>query len=557
MDQLSSLGSFGVSFDIQHYEEASLEEEIRRGAAIVQTFFQGKFAEANEATRQFYGKTLYDTYLATVFLFIKTMFSFDPVHVTQCLESFKTSIAIALLIRKALAPGWIDWLQSKWNASTTIQCDADKITKLNPNLLGHSELVLAEAYFLRAAMMVATDDSGGWQLMIKEAFHLRQSFVFYSKEHAEVDKEYAAGVQLGLGFFSTLFSLLPPRLGKLFEIFGYYEPVDGTSLFMQAAKTRDTARSMFCEALVMLVDLSVRPMLEGNELFMQRLDNSVSQQVLASCLQKYPASVITKYFKARMAFLHRNISEAAEEHRRSMEVGVCWFPFRNITCWELIHCACARFEWNQAAKYAAILANESRWSKSFFTYAHGIFEWADVGALGSDIRALLLQVPEKAKRVAGQSIPHEKFAGRRVKELREDQLTVLKYELILLFDLFLFLDEKCLSLMKSEVDAFLQNSPTVADSVTAHLLLGLAYKTEHDLAKALTHFREAIHQKNSATSDWYAIPMVYCEAAQCSTNMKHAKKYYEKSFDYPENVLLRRLIMKRQAMCRYKLKLSK
>lgn len=557
MDQVSSLGSFNASFDIQHYEEASLEDEIRRGTANVQTFFQGRFSEANEATQEFYGRTLYDTYLATVFLFIKTMFSFDPAHIAQCLESFKTSIAIALLIRKTLAPGWIDWLQSRLSASAPIQCNVDAIARLNPSLLGHSELVLAEAYFLRAALMVATDDSGGWQLMVKEAFHLRQSFTFYSKEHAEFDDEYAAGVYLGLGFFSTLFSLLPPRLGRLFEIFGYYEPVDGISLFMKAVEKRGTARSMFCEALVMLVDLSVRPMLEGNELLMQKLDNSVSQQILESCLQAYPASIITKYFKARMAFLRQNISEAAEEHRRSMEVRVCWFPFRNITCWELIHCACARFEWSQAAKYAAILATESRWSKSFFAYAHGIFWWAEVGALSDAMRTLLLQVPEKAKRIAGQSIPHEKLAGRRVNELREDQLTVLKYEFIILFDLFPFLDEACLSLMKSEMAAFLQHSPAVGDYVTAHLMLGLAYKTEHNLASALTHFREAIRQKSSVTSDWYAVPMACCEAAQCCTNRRHARKYYEKSFDYPDNVLMRRLIMKRQAMCRHKLELSK
>ena len=82
-----------------------------------------------------------------------------------------------------------------------------------------------------------------------------------------MDVEYIGGVQLGLGFFASLFAFLPPRIAKIFEILGYYEAESGMTHFMkEAVNGPRCARAVFCEAIVMMVRLSIRPLLMGNEL---------------------------------------------------------------------------------------------------------------------------------------------------------------------------------------------------------------------------------------------------------------------------------------------------
>lgn len=44
-----------------------------------------------------------------------------------------------------------------------------------------------------------------WERMIAEVLHMRQSYQSYSQDHGNtMDAEYAARVQLGLGFFAFL-----------------------------------------------------------------------------------------------------------------------------------------------------------------------------------------------------------------------------------------------------------------------------------------------------------------------------------------------------------------
>ena len=91
------------------------------------------------------------------------------------------------------------------------------------------------------------------------------------------------------------------------------------------------------------------------------------------------------------------------------------------------------------------------------------------------------------------------------------------------------------------------------DYLSAALLRGLALKQRGRCDDALHVFEEATEMHGNTTSHhWYALPMVYAEAATMMAlkDKKKARHCARLAGNYSEDVLLRRLIMKRQEMCR-------
>ena len=384
---------------VKYYEQNSFEEELVRGTANVYTFFDGEYETAYVNTRLHYGKALYDTYLATIFLFIRAMLSFDPVDIRECLKGFELSIAMARSIKQSISQGWFEWYANGNGA-------AQRIRDKEPKLLRHADLVTAEALLFRAALLVGTDERGGWQLLVTEVLHLRQSYQFYSQKHTEevLDAEYAAGVQLGLGFFASLFAFLPPRIAKIFEILGYYEAEPSMSHFMRAVNGPRCARAVFCEAIVMMLRLSIKPLLMGNELIKMEHDTFVeARRVLANAMEAYPKSTITDYFLGRLHFLEGNLEESKEVHLKVIATVDNWLPIRNVALWEALQLACAEFDWKSAAHHSMSLAGSSRWSPAFFAYAQGVFEWASGRSDFEATWEVLQTVPGAMKRIAGNN----------------------------------------------------------------------------------------------------------------------------------------------------------
>src|ERR1700722_6572327 len=110
MEGRSSTSLMTDNIDIlSHYEDECFEEELVRGTANVRAFFSGDYARAYARTRQHHGQTLYDTYLGTIFLFIKAILSFDPLDIQECLKGFEESVEMARRIKHSISPSWFTW----------------------------------------------------------------------------------------------------------------------------------------------------------------------------------------------------------------------------------------------------------------------------------------------------------------------------------------------------------------------------------------------------------------------------------------------------------------
>ena len=208
-------------------------------------------------------------------------------------------------------------------------------------------------------VLVGTDERGGWQLLVTEVLHLRQSYQFYSREHAgALDAEYAAGVQLGLGFFASLFAFLPPRIAKIFEILGYYEAEPGMTHFMRAVNGPRCARAMFCEAIVMMLRLSIEPLLMGNELAnkMEHDTMEVQEEFWRVPWRRIQSVRLqTIFWEDRYTFWREISRQSKTVHLEIIKTVDDWLPIRNVAFWEALQLACAEFDWESAAHHCGVL----------------------------------------------------------------------------------------------------------------------------------------------------------------------------------------------------------
>jgi hypothetical protein len=91
------------------------------------------------------------------------------------------------------------------------------------------------------------------------------------------------------------------------------------------------------------------------------------------------------------------------------------------------------------------------------------------------------------------------------------------------------------------------------DYLSAALLRGLALEQRGRCEDALHVFEEATEMHGKTTSHhWYALSMMYAETATMMAlkDKKKARHCARLAGNYSDDVLLRRLVMKRQEMCR-------
>ena len=97
-----------------------------------------------------------------------------------------------------------------------------------------------------------------------------------------------------------------------------------------------------------------------------------------------------------------------------------WPQFQHVGCWELFWSACYRCLWSEALTYADRLLLESRWSPCLYAYLKAalycqLSEQLTAEQLAEQLE-LMGQVPKLKQRIAGKSIPMEKFAIKKAEK---------------------------------------------------------------------------------------------------------------------------------------------
>lgn len=141
------------------------------------------------------------------------------------------------------------------------------------------------------------------------------------------------------------------------------------------------------------------------------------EQVLDQELSLYPNGVWFLFFKGRLELTRGHLEKCIDWYIKSWKSQSVWPQFHHLCYWELMWAHCMMQQWSKAATYANMLANESNWSRTIYLYQKAVIlimqkpsQWSEEKQM---IDNLMMQVPTHKQRIAGKSIPMEKFVIKR------------------------------------------------------------------------------------------------------------------------------------------------
>lgn len=176
------------------------------------------------------------------------------------------------------------------------------------------------------------------------------------------------------------------------------------------------------------------------------VDLRLCKKILDEKVQQYPEGIFFRFFKGRFHLIQGEICEATKWYKLACESE--WPQFHHFCYWELIWCYQFSQDWWSAAHFADLLLKESRWSKTFYTYLKGAIMCMVQEDLTEEQRReqieLMTNVPKWKQRIAGKSIPMEKFAIAKAKLFLDqgNHLTLPTLELIYMWNGFRILGTK-------------------------------------------------------------------------------------------------------------------
>jgi len=113
-----------------------------------------------------------------------------------------------------------------------------------------------------------------------------------------------------------------------------------------------------------------------------------------------------------------NLDEALKWYKRSWKSQSVWTQFHHICYWEMSWVNSLKLDWREAILFASYLVEDSKWSRTMYSYQKAsLLLMLDTKELTTSekrtIEQLFHDVPHYKQRIAGKSLPMEKFACKR------------------------------------------------------------------------------------------------------------------------------------------------
>ena len=154
------------------------------------------------------------------------------------------------------------------------------------------------------------------------------------------------------------------------------------------------------------------------------------------------------FFKGRLELTRGNFEKSIEWYNRSWNSQDLWPQFHHICFWELMWAHCSLQQWNQAATFVDNMANESNWSRTVCLYQKAAILLMQNPPSSSEeketIDILMTRVPKYKQRVAGKSLPMEKFVIKKTERYfaQKKNLVLPVFELMYVWNFFRILGKR-------------------------------------------------------------------------------------------------------------------
>uniref|UniRef100_A0A6Q2YJ33 Tetratricopeptide repeat protein 39B n=1 Tax=Esox lucius TaxID=8010 RepID=A0A6Q2YJ33_ESOLU len=205
-----------------------------------------------------------------------------------------------------------------------------------------------------------------------------------------------------------------------------------------------------------------------------------------------------------------------------------WRQIHHLCYWELMWSHSFTQDWPQAYRYADLLCKESRWSKAIYVYQKAailsMMPEEEVKKTGENVIELFRQVEGLKQRLAGKSIPTEKFAVRKSRRYNASnpvRLVVPALEMMYVWNGFTIVGKRAdhtesllITLEKAEEKLNTDPSPSEYhpdDQCLVQMLKGLCLKHLGRLLQAELCFTQVLSSERRIRYDHYLIPFTLYE----------------------------------------------
>lgn len=336
-------------------------------------------------------------------------------------------------------------------------------------------MVYAESYLLKALLCIIHDES--IVSFLREGLHVRssyntyktlQKFLLHVQEQAqegkdisscELDDHFTSGVALGVGLFNLMISLLPTSVVKLVEFIGFtsdrtygmttLESVGGwNDLYKDELpplqEPNEGLRRQFCDMALMAYHIILSKLIPLSD-----VNEPLSDRILEYSLKLYPNGVFFLFFSGRQLGARGQLKEAKSQYEKAIATQKDWKQLQHMCYWELGLINLLQQNWQQALDCYTTLQTESNWSKAVYTYLQAISlytlattkEEKEKEALFKKAGEMMQKVTSAKQKIAGKSIPLEKFVARKARKFiaQNNQLLFADLEALNAFSAFDFM----------------------------------------------------------------------------------------------------------------------
>lgn len=317
----------------------------------------------------------------------------------------------------------------------------------------HAELVYAESLLLKAILGIVY--SGDFFGFVAEALNMRTAYGSYrslqkyveqadgkaSGGHDEsIDQDFRSGVFLGNGLISLILGLLPGKVLKIMDVFGYSGDTKvGLDILMRAggwspsgkkpsiSKKEEGIRRPVCDMGILLFHLVISVFIP-----VTGVDISFADRILHYHLKRYPNGVFFLYFSGRLYSTQALCERAIKQYASARDAQEEYVQLKHISWWDASLCHMSLAQWSKAQQCFEVLLKESNWSKCVYSYgvaansAQVVYDDQEDGKGDtSEAAKLMAKVPGLMQRIAGKSIPMEKFVSRKAHKFNEQKRLLL------------------------------------------------------------------------------------------------------------------------------------
>ncbi|KAF3687762.1 Tetratricopeptide repeat protein 39B [Channa argus] len=464
-----------------------LETALKESSAALDLFLNNRFNDALALLTPWKAQSMYHSTGYSSILVMQAGMTFEPKDMDAAMMSLNESLETCQRFRRKT--GIMETLTNLWYRQPADLTEEEM----------HAELCYAEVLLQKAALTFLDESIIGF---IKGGMRIRNSYLIYKNCQAmanitkEMDKlsthiHFRGGVNMGIGAFNLILSLLPSRVLRLMEFLGFSGDRELGLSELREGATTNNLRSILSTMTLLMFHLYITVILGAGEGNLME-----AEALLEPYVEKFPNGALILFYTARIALLKGNFTFAQEKFLACAAAQEEWHQIHHLCYWELMWAYTFEQNWREAYRYADLLCKESKWS----------------------------QVDGLRIRIAGKSIPTEKFAAKKAQRYSSSnpvKLVVPALEMMYVWNGFTVVGKRpeltesiLATLEKAQEQLRDEPNPSVYhldDQCVVQLLKGLCLRELGCLVQAELCFKHVISSENYIKHNNYLVPFTMYE----------------------------------------------